>query len=81
MAPHRFSLVRGGIDGAAPGERVTEETPDRSRLHSAPDLPEELPTEAIDYCLACAHYTADPLRPEVCIHWDTCDERPGRSGR
>lgn len=40
-----------------------------------PRLQGGLSEEAVDVCLECASYQADPDRPDRCIYWDDCDVR------
>lgn len=35
----------------------------------------DLCEDAVDVCLECAHYEAEPDRPDRCIYWDDCDIR------
>ena len=37
----------------------------------------DLCEEAVDVCLQCAHYEAEPDRPDRCIYWDDCEIRLG----
>jgi hypothetical protein len=46
-----------------------------SRQLGRDDATETLRQEAIDHCLQCARYTHDPEKSDLCIHWDTCEER------
>jgi hypothetical protein len=52
-------------------ERLRRGTISAETARSRMDLCEE----AVDVCLECAHYEAEPDRPDRCIYWDDCDIR------